>query len=234
MSEKSYNGWTASKDPTALGAVTFEVPTVVGRKFTTVKVAAPIFKYMIRRWHAEVDPITGGVMDDWSYCYRKARKANALSCHASATAVDLDAAQFPMGRQNMTKKQVDKVTAIVAACRNQVKWGGTYRMPLTDQMHLELMVGTNPDSVRKAIIAMFLYEDGRQMHPTDVDPSADPRRIALLKKALATVGLYPKRPVYNGKWNTKLGAAWSLWRTRRPKDTVQARIDSLGSLSGLF
>ena len=234
MSEKSYNGWPASKDAKALGAVTFEVPTVVGRKFTTVKIAAPIFKYIIRRWHAEVDPVTGGVMDDWSYAYRKARVSDALSCHASATAIDLDATQFPMGRQNMTKAQVAKVTSIVAACRNQVKWGGVFRPPYVDEMHFELLLGTNVESVRKAVIAMFLYEDGRQIHPEDIDPSADPRRIALLKKALAAIGLYPKRPVYNGKWNEKLGTAWSLWRTRRPKDTVQARIDSLGSSSGLF
>lgn len=232
--ERSYNGWPASPKLADLNATRFDVPTVPNRSFTTVTVAAPLFKYLIRRFHAEVDPLTGGVMDEWSYCYRKARAADALSCHASATAVDLDATQFPMGRSNMTARQKAKVKAILARCQGQFRWGGDFRMPYTDEMHFELVKGTSPDSVREATIAMFLHTDGRQLWPEDVRPDADPRRIKLLKSALASVGLYPVRRIYNGKWNVKLADAWDLWRMKAPKESTQMRLDVLGVKAGLF
>lgn len=232
--ETSYNGWHASPTLSNLDAIRFEVPTVPNRSFTTVRVAAPLFKYLIRRFDAEVDPLGGGVMDEWSYNYRKARAANALSCHASATAVDLDATQFPMGRTNMTKQQKAAVNRILSATRKQFRWGGTFSKGFEDEMHFELVKGTNPTTVKAAISVMGLHDDGRVFHPGDVSPQADPNKIRLLKKALAKVNLYPSRPVYNGKWTEALGNAYAAWLMRRPKEAKQTRLDALGKASGLF
>lgn len=230
----STNGWPASKVPQSLGAITYDVPTVPNRRFTTVEVAAPLFKYLIRRFHHEVDPLTGGVMDEWSYNYRPIRTGSALSCHASATAVDLDATQFPMGRQNMTRAQRAKVHQILGATFKQFRWGGDFRMPYCDEMHFELAPGTNKVSVRSAITRMGLYPDGRQLHPTDLRPGAAPARVKLLKRALAKVGLYPRRPAYNGTWNRHVAEAWQRWDRKRPEESTQQRLDVLGQRSGLF
>lgn len=230
----SYNGWKASPNLSDLDAVRFEVPTVPNRSFTTVEVAAPLFKYLIRRFNAEVDPLGGGVLDEWSYNYRKARLSNSLSCHASATAVDLDATEFPMGRANMTARQRAAVKSILGSCRKQFRWGGTFAGRAVDEMHFELVKGTNKVSVIAAIKAMGLHDDGRVLHPTDIKQGGNKARIKALKKALAKVGLYPKRPVYSGAWNAQVGKAWDLWRSRRPKDSAQTRLDALGSGTGLF
>jgi hypothetical protein len=230
----STNGWPASKVPQALGAVTYDVPGVPNRRFTTVEVAAPLFKYLIRRFHYEVDPLTGGVFDEWSYNYRPIRTGSALSCHASATAVDLDATQFPMGRANMTRIQRAKVKQILGSTFRQFRWGGDFRMPYTDEMHFELAPGTNKVSVRSAIARMGLHPDGRQLHPNDLRAGAPAVRVKLLKRALAKVGLYPRRPAYNGTWTPRLSEAWTAWQSKRPHESVQTRIDVLGWRSGLF
>lgn len=232
MIERSYNGWIASPDPSKIGVEWFEVPTVPNRRFRTVKVSIPLFSYLIRRFNAEVDPLGGGVMDEWSYAYRKARAADALSCHASGTAVDLDATQFPMGRANMTAAQRKAVEIILAACRKQFRWGGTFRMPYTDEMHFELVKGTSKSSVAAAIYAMGLHDDGRVLKLEDLGKD-HPVRIRLLKKALARVDLYPKKPRYNGTWNARLMVGWTAWRTRKD-ESAQTRLDRLGAETALF
>lgn len=231
--ERSYNGWPASPNPDAIGAEWFTVPTVPDRKFRTVKVAQPLFKYLIRRFHAEVDPLTGGVMDEWSYAYRKARAADALSCHASGTAVDLDATQFPMGRANMTPAQRSNVERILAKCFRQFRWGGTFRMPYTDEMHFELVKGTTPTTVKAATASMALHEDGRQIWPEDIGQD-DRVRVPLLKRALAAQGLFPKKPRYSAKWTPQLNIAWAVWASRGKAPRVQDRIDDLGRATRLF
>lgn len=228
----SYNGWTASPNLSDLDTVRIE--PVNGRSFIVRQVAAPLFAYLIRRFHAEVDPITGGVMDEWSYSYRKGRATNALSCHASATAVDLDATQFPMGRTNMTARQRSAVRSILAATRRMFRWGGDFNRGYEDEMHFELAKGTTPTTVRKAIAAMALHSDGRVLQPNDLRAGGHPTRIRLLKRALAKVGLYPKRPVYSGTWNLQLARAWDTYRKRRPSQSRQERLDALGAVTHLF
>lgn len=229
----SYNGWPASPNPDALGAKWFEVPGVPNRRFLVVEVAHPLFKYLIRRFDAEIDPLPGGVMDEWSFSYRKGRATSSLSCHASATAVDLDATQFPMGRSNMTEGQEAGVERILSSCRKQFRWGGWFSPAYCDQMHFELANGTSKTSVKAAIAAMALHPDGRVLWPDDIGRDHQVR-VKLLKKALAQVGYYPKRLRYSGKWNPKLTQAWMLWKARKPRETAQLRLDALGAQTRLF
>jgi hypothetical protein len=228
---RSYNGWEADPDYRKLNASRFEV---AGRGFIIVRVAQPLFAYLIRRFDAEVDQIDKGILDDWSFNYRKARAADSLSCHASATAVDLNATKYPMGRANMTPAQRKATEAILKACRGQFRWGGWFRMPYTDEMHFELVKGTSPASVKKAIAAMHLHSDGRVIKTEDLKLGGDPYRIKLLKKALARVGLFRRRPVYNGKWTPALSKAWQLWMAQAPKQNGIQRLDALGARTGLF
>lgn len=151
--ERSQNGWPASPNPDDLDLVWITVAT---RKFRVVSVAAPLFHYAIRRWHREVSPLTGGVMDEWSYAFRPIRGSTSgtLSNHSSGTAVDLDATQFPMGVRRMSLRQRWRVRRIVKACGGQLRWGGEWSFP--DEMHLELAPGTTPASIRRQVTGMGL------------------------------------------------------------------------------
>ncbi len=155
--QRSQNGWPASPDPDDLDLVWITVAT---RRFRVKRVAAPLFKYVIRRWHREVSPLTGGVMDEWSYAYREIRGSTSgtLSNHSSGTAVDLDATEFPMGVRRMTRRQRWRVRRIVKATGGQIRWGGEWGFP--DEMHLELAPGTTPSSVKRRIGQMRLPATG--------------------------------------------------------------------------
>jgi hypothetical protein len=149
--QRSQNGWPASPNPDHLDLVWITVAT---RRFRVVREAAPLFRYAIRRWHRKVSPLTGGVLDEWSYAYRPIRGSSSgvLSNHSSGTAVDLDATEFPMGTRRMTWRQRRQVRRIVKACGGQIRWGGDWGYP--DEMHLELAPGTTPASVRRQVAAM--------------------------------------------------------------------------------
>ena len=149
---RSQNGWPASSDPDDLDLVWITVAT---RRFRVKRVAAPLFRYAIRRWHREVSPLPGGVLDEWSYAFRLIRGATStVSNHGSGTAVDLDATEFPMGTRRMSRRQRWRVRRIMRACGGQLRWGGEWSYP--DEMHIELAPGTNPDTVRRQIGQMDL------------------------------------------------------------------------------
>lgn len=62
---------------------------------------AVVFGEFIRRFVAEVEPIAGPVLDDWSYANRLVRgSSTVVSNHGSATAIDLNALQHPRGVHN--------------------------------------------------------------------------------------------------------------------------------------
>jgi hypothetical protein len=62
---------------------------------------AVVFGEFIRRFVAEVEPIAGPVLDDWSYANRLVRgSTTVVSNHGSATAIDLNALQHPRGVHN--------------------------------------------------------------------------------------------------------------------------------------
>lgn len=150
--QSSQNGWPAAPDPNDLNLTWVTVAT---RKFRVARPAAPLFRYAIRRWHREVSPLTGGVMDEWSYNYRLIAGTSTLSNHSSGTAVDLDATEFPMGLHRMTLRQRAHVKAIMRACGGQLRWGGSW-WTTVDEMHIELAPGTSPASVKRQARRMGL------------------------------------------------------------------------------
>lgn len=174
---KSFNGWPVSRDPREIDLVT--ITPVPGRSFRVVRVAGPLFAYLIRRFHEEVEPITGGVLDDWSYNVRPARTQDASapprSNHGSGTAVDLNATHFPRGRTNMTAAQYAAVRKILASCLGVVAWGGDFSRSVNkDQMHFELALGTTKASVERVVKILGLDADGVQQEPAIPKPAPKP------------------------------------------------------------
>ena len=134
----SYNGWpgiTSASDP----RLTLIEP-VPGRKFRVrAGDVATVFEHLIKRFHAEVEPIDQGVLDDWSYAYREVRGGSALSNHASATAVDLNATKHPFNTKataNFSPGQIAAIRSILADMNRDaevIRWLDGH-----DPMHFEI------------------------------------------------------------------------------------------------
>lgn len=96
----SYNGFPASPSPSSIGIVTIE--PIKGRKFNVAGILAKAYTYLIIRFHLEVEDLVSAdpTLDDWSYNYRaNVNNPSQLSCHASGSAVDLDATRHPNGKR---------------------------------------------------------------------------------------------------------------------------------------
>ena len=131
----SYNGWPGI--PSANDPRLTVIEPVPGRKFRVrAGAVATVFDHLIRRYHTEVEPIDQGELDDWSYNYRATRGSSTLSNHASATAVDLNAARHPFrtsASQNMTPDQIAASRRLVADFAPAIRW-----IEGSDPMHWEI------------------------------------------------------------------------------------------------
>ena len=157
----SYNGWPASPDKDEIGVVqSFWFPGgVVAGDVTTV------FRYFVEQFNARVEPIVGGWC--WGYNYRaNANDPSSLSCHASGTALDLNAPEHPNGvRGTFTDAQRHEIYKILDECHGALYWldgvdGGT-----ADEMHVEACV----DAATMARIAAQLLAARPEPEP-EPDP----------------------------------------------------------------
>jgi hypothetical protein len=117
--------------------------------------AAPLLVAFAEDFHELIEPIDGGSLDDWGYCYRDVRGVpGKLSNHASGSAIDLNASRHPLGKSGTFEP--GEVTMILALCRKYgLNWGGTWTRK--DEMHFE--VGINPLKAAKLIEKLGLkYE----------------------------------------------------------------------------
>lgn len=146
----SANGWPAI---TSSGDARLTViEPVPGRKFRVHRDAAAAFDYVIRRYHAEVEPITGGILDDWSYAYRPIRGGKRYSNHASGTAIDLNATQHPLGRKGThSAAQLRAMDRIAGDLRGTMRHGARWSRP--DAMHWEVSPGTTAAQLKAAVQA---------------------------------------------------------------------------------
>jgi hypothetical protein len=148
----SYNGWPASRDASAIGIDTNV--TAGGRKFPGgVKSGdvSRIFRYLIEQFDRrveELDLYSPG--DEWGYYYRaNVNNPSSLSCHASGTAVDINATRHPNGRKGtFSRAQVAAIRQILDELQGVVRWGGDFS-GVTDEMHFEI-VGSAADAKRVA------------------------------------------------------------------------------------
>jgi D-alanyl-D-alanine carboxypeptidase-like protein len=148
----SQNGWTVLT--TAPPAVT--VPGTNVRLTVRPGDVATVLIEVARRFHSEVESLTGGVADDWGWAYRPVRgQTSGFSNHASGTAIDLNATQHPRGvRNTFTAAEKAATRRILAAMRDDridrsvVRWGEDYSTTI-DGMHFEI----NADSAAVARVA---------------------------------------------------------------------------------
>lgn len=147
--ETSYNGWPASPDKSKIGIVPL---TVNGHSFPGgVKGGdvAYLFTDFLKQYDAKVERLSTSGNDEWGYAYRQNRNANNLSCHASGTAVDVNAQTHPNGKTNtLSADKVKALRAVLAVYEGVIKWGGDFS-GTKDQMHYEIH-GTAADVKRIA------------------------------------------------------------------------------------
>lgn len=164
---KSQNGY-----PALTSGQCVVIEPVPGRKFRLRPgVVADLFAYFIARYHAEVEPIDRGVLDDWSYASRKVRgSSTTVSNHASGTAIDLNATSHVLGRRNtFTAGQKAALRRILNGLDGCLRWGGDYRSR-ADEMHYEVnaseahirrtLARLGPAIVREYALGDRLLEEG--------------------------------------------------------------------------
>jgi hypothetical protein len=140
--ESSYNGWPASPEPTAIGIdSSFRVAGVAFPGGCKGGDVALVLGYVASLFNQHVEQLVDGWC--WGYDYRYATDSpEALSCHASGTALDLNAPHHPRGASfTFLPAQVDWIEHILRAVGGVVRWGGAWG----DEMHFE--IAASPDAV---------------------------------------------------------------------------------------
>ena len=134
----SQNGWVASEDQNAIGIKSFAVPGTKIKLRCAEKVA-PLLVTFAAEFHAHIEPIDEGALDDWGYCFRNVRGAtDKLSNHSSGTAIDLNATKHPLGHAGTFTPM--QTVMIQALCKKYgLTWGGNYKNR-KDEMHFEVSV----------------------------------------------------------------------------------------------
>lgn len=104
--------------------------------------AGDVLMYVLSQVDKRVEDVdmnsTKGEADDWGYANRPVRGSTAVSNHASATAVDINATRHGLGREGtFTPAQVTEIHKILAEVDGTVRWGGDYT-GRKDEMHFEI------------------------------------------------------------------------------------------------
>ena len=135
--EKSQNGWAASKDPAAINIKQFPVAGT-NIKLRCAAECGALLAAFAAEFHATVEPIDVGTLDDWGYAYRPVRgETTGLSNHSSGTAIDINASKHPLGKAN-TFTVLQEVTLQALVKKYGLRWGGNYKSRL-DAMHYEVI-----------------------------------------------------------------------------------------------
>ena len=138
-SGSSYNGWPANSDKNAIGIVPFGdlvgLPFPGGIKSGDV---ATVMAYVASQFHYRVEAVIEGW--DWGYTYKaNANNPNQLSCHASGTAIDVNAPMHPNGSSGtFSNAQEGEIYAILDEVQGAVDWLHGY-----DEMHFEICVSAS-------------------------------------------------------------------------------------------
>lgn len=141
MVAESQNGWPVLESP----------PPAVSVPGTDVRLTirpgdvSVVLVEVARRFHEEVEPITGGIRDDWGWAYRPIRgRTTGFSNHASATAIDLNATKHPRGVEGtFTAAEERAVRRILDDLVDErtgepvVRWGEDFSTTV-DGMHFEI------------------------------------------------------------------------------------------------
>jgi hypothetical protein len=151
----SSNGWQASKNREEIGIKSFPVAGTT-LKLQCAETVAPLLIGFASEFHRLIEPIDGGSLDDWGYCYRDVRGVTGkLSNHSSGTAIDINATKHPLGKVGTFPNE--KVPMIRALAKKYgLIWGGDYRNR-KDEMHFEIAL---PPAKVAALIAKLEKDNG--------------------------------------------------------------------------
>lgn len=132
----SQNGWTVdtsgSSQDTADIYPGIAVPNGVRKGDVAV-----VFRYLARRFHAEVEPLHPGWC--WGWFVKVVAGGTDISNHSSGTAIDLNAPDHPLGAVNtFSAAQQTAIHKILKDLDGIVRWGGDYT-GRHDDMHFEII-----------------------------------------------------------------------------------------------
>ena len=147
----SYNGWPASKDQAEIGIKAYKVEGT-HLKLRCAEKVAPLLINFAKEFNELIEPLEGGALDDWGFCYRDVRNVpGKLSNHSSGTAIDLNASKHGLGKVGTF--DAAKVPMLKALAKKYgLTWGGEWTRP--DPMHFEISIG--PAKVAELITKLGL------------------------------------------------------------------------------
>lgn len=140
----SQNRWPALDDTSRL-LYTWTIPSGKNdgppRKLRLRNGSAGFLLIHLALWfdHA-IEDVEGGILDDWGYAYRPVRGySSTLSNHSSGTAMDLNATQHVLGRDDtFTNTEEARIRRRVNGFFDDtIRWGGEY-VGRKDEMHFEI------------------------------------------------------------------------------------------------
>lgn len=133
----SQNGWPVLSSGSSL-LHKWVVPGT-GRHFVLRNGSAGfLLMHLVLWYHEKVQSISGGVWDEWGYAFRSIRgQSSGYSNHASGTAIDVNATQYPLGLRRMLSWRALRIRARLALYQGCIRWGGDYS-GRKDEMHFEI------------------------------------------------------------------------------------------------
>ncbi|HYQ63187.1 M15 family metallopeptidase [Actinophytocola sp.] len=144
----SQNGWPVNPQRSA-----HTIPGTNIRVTVADGDAGEVLMHVLGQVNSRVEGVElngpAGEHDDWGYADRNVRGSHAISNHASATAVDINATRHVLGAQGtFTPSQTTEIHSILGEVDNVVRWGGDYT-GRRDEMHFEI-IGTQEEVARVA------------------------------------------------------------------------------------
>lgn len=138
----SYNGWSASPKSSDFGGLDNSeiagAPGVHCAPGVRAGDVATVLLDFAAKFHAHVE-----ALQPYPHCsgynYRvDTNDPKVLSCHASATAIDLNSDKHPNGKRGtFTAEQVTTLRALLAGYSGVIHWGGDF-VGTDDEMHFEI------------------------------------------------------------------------------------------------
>lgn len=136
----SQNGWSAN-DRSVIETYTvgkgMRVPLRKGDAGFLLKHVADWFDANIK----DIDlNYNNGALDDWGYAERAIRGGVELSNHASGTAIDVNATEWPLGVEPTAYLNADQIRRLrdhLKVYEGVIRWGGDY-VGRKDPMHFEI------------------------------------------------------------------------------------------------
>ena len=138
----SQNGWPASSDMAEIDIVWVPLPGTT-KGFNATRKAADALEEMALWWSKNVEPIK----TIYGHNYRKIRGGTSISNHGSGTAIDINAADHPLGASG-TVSAAKRALITAKAASLGLRWGGDYS-GRKDEMHFEVILPPTAEMFRK-------------------------------------------------------------------------------------